>query len=76
MRKCLLIPSTTSGSMLIWGRGRWGVVRSSIIGIVGGSIIAVQVLVVIIGGIHADNNKKAKENDVEIPLTVGSDAVS
>lgn len=62
--------------MLIWGRGRWGVVRSSIIGIVGGSIIAVQVLVVIIGGIHADNNKKAKENDVEIPLTVGSDAVS
>ena len=62
--------------MLIWGRGRWGVVRSSIIGIVGGSIIAVQVLMVIIGGIHADNNKKAKENDVEIPLTVGSDAVS
>ena len=62
--------------MLIWGRGRWGVVRSSIIGIVGGSIIAVQVLVVIIGGIHADNNKKAKENDVEIPLTVESDAVS
>lgn len=42
----------------------------------GGSIIAVQVLVVIIGGIHADNNKKTKENDVEIPLTVESDAVS
>ena len=62
--------------MPIWGRGRWGVVRSSIIGIVGGSIIAVQVLVVIIGGIHADNSKKTKENDVEIPLTVESDAVS
>lgn len=62
--------------MLIWGRGRWGVVRSSIIGIVGGSIIAVQVLVVIIGGIRADNSKKTKENDVEIPLTVESDAVS
>lgn len=62
--------------MLIWGRGRWGVVRSSIIGIVGGSIIAVQVLVVIIGGIHADNSKKTKENDVEIPLTVESDVVS
>ena len=62
--------------MLIWGRGRWGVVRSSIIGIVGGSIIAVQVLVVIIGGIHEDNSKKTKENDVEIPLTVESDAVS
>ena len=39
----------------------------------GGSIIAVQVLVVII---HADNSKKTKENDVEIPLTVESDAVS
>lgn len=42
----------------------------------GGSIIAVQVLVVIIGGIHADSSKKTKENDVEIPLTVESDAVS
>lgn len=42
----------------------------------GGSIIAVQVLVVIIGGIQANNSKKAKENDVEIPLTVESDVVS
>ena len=48
---------------------KWIDAHLGIIGIVGGSIIAVQVLVVIIGGIHADNNKKTKENDVEIPLT-------
>lgn len=32
--------------------------------------MAVQLLTVIIGGVHANSNKKTKENDIEIPLTV------
>ena len=39
-------------------------------GIVGGSIVAVQLLTVIIGGVHANSAKKTKENDIEMPLTV------
>lgn len=42
----------------------------SIVGIVGGSIVAVQLLTVIIGGVHANSAKKTKENDIEMPLTV------
>ncbi|KAK8825821.1 hypothetical protein WA577_000990 [Blastocystis sp. JDR] len=41
----------------------------AIVGIVGGSIVAVQLLTVIIGGVHANSAKKTKENDIEMPLT-------
>lgn len=32
--------------------------------------MAVQFLTVIIGGVHANSSKKARDNDIEMPLTV------